>query len=340
MLRLIELAAGDPAPPAAETGVPALDPAERLQSEPDCHLLVVDDNGRLRARASCWWRAVPTLPGERPGLVGHYAALDEEAAAMVLEAACTRLAREGCTVAIGPMDGSTWRRYRFVVERGNEPPFFLEPDNPDAYPRQFEAAGFGTLATYTSALNTDLSQEDSPLDPLVERFAARGIRIRPLEPASADTALRRIFALSLESFANNFLYTPFPEAEFLEANRRLLPVLRPELVLLAEHDGGLAGFLFALPDVLELKRVGRASTFIIKTVAVAAGRQQAGLGRLLVGLAHREGRRLGFTRAIHALMHEDNVSRNISRRSAATMRRYALFSKPLDAGGPGDRAVR
>ena len=36
--------------------------------------------------------------------------------------------------AVGPLDGSTWRRYRLVTERGVEPPFFMEPDNPDDWP--------------------------------------------------------------------------------------------------------------------------------------------------------------------------------------------------------------
>lgn len=42
-----------------------------------------------------------------------------------------------------------------------------------------------------------------------------------------------------------------------------------------------------------------------------------------------EARALGFTRAIHALMHETNKSRNLSAHYAKTIRRYTLFSKKL-----------
>jgi hypothetical protein len=87
------------------------------------------------------------------------------------------------------------------------------------------------------------------------------------------------------------------------------------------------GFLFALPDV----RNDPAGTLIIKTVAVAPGATQAGLGSLLVGLVQREAHACGFRRAIHALMHQRNVSQNISRRYARTIRRYALFSRFLAA---------
>ena len=43
-------------------------------------------------------------------------------------------------MAVGPMDGSTWRRYRFITERGAEPAFFLETYNPDVWPLNFTGA--------------------------------------------------------------------------------------------------------------------------------------------------------------------------------------------------------
>ena len=53
---------------------------------------------------------------------------------------------------------------------------------------------------------------------------------------------------------------------------------------------------------------------------------------LLVAEVQQRAARLGYARAIHALMHESNVSRNISRRYAQTIRRYALFAKRLAPG--------
>jgi hypothetical protein len=60
-------------------------------------------------------------------------------------------------------------------------------------------------------------------------------------------------------------------------------------------------------------------------------RSHAGLGGLLVARAHEVARSLGYTRAVHALMHETNASRNISRHYAHAMRRYALFARRLGA---------
>ena len=48
-------------------------------------------------------------------------------------------------------------------------------------------------------------------------------------------------------------------------------------------------------------------------------------------MCQRAAHQLGYTRAIHALMHEQNASRNLSRRFAQPMRRYALFGKALES---------
>src|SRR5690348_14548222 len=109
-------------------GLSNITPGQVQRSGADAHW-VVDDSGGMQARCSLWWSTAPQLPGQRVGILGHYAARTIEAARSLLQTACTELARQGCTLAIGPMDGSTNRRYRLLTERGTEPPFFLEPDN-------------------------------------------------------------------------------------------------------------------------------------------------------------------------------------------------------------------
>jgi len=338
VMRLVGLRVDEALPEVkASAGVAMIDARELQRQAPDLHLLALDTtgdpNGVLRARCSCWWTEAPPIAGERVGTIGHYAASDADAGAWLIERACRRLQDAGCTLAIAPMDGNTWRRYRFVIERGDEATFFLEPDQPDSWPDHFVACGFGELATYTSALTTDLAQADPRLQSAAARLASRGVSIRsfesPAAPARVEADLRRIYALSRVSFASNYLYTPIDEAEFIEQYRSVLPMVRPELVLLAEREGELVGFLFALPDLLQQRRTGSTDTIIIKTVAVAPGAASAGLGSVLVGQVQQQAQALGYRRAIHALMHERNVSQNISRRYARPIRRYALFSRAL-----------
>jgi len=222
-------------------------------------------------------------------------------------------------------------RDSFITERGAEPAFFLEPDNLDDWPLHFTAEGFVVLATYTSALDSDLSSESSGtrarLSAIEERVFRMGITIRQASADHMDAELHRILAVSLRSFQDNFLYTPVGELEFLAQYRKLLPFVRHEFVLLAERDSIPVGFLFGMPDALRIRRDGRDDTLIIKTLAVAPECASAGLGTLLVGRIREIARGLGYTRCIHTLMHESNRSRKISAKTVSTMRRYALFAK-------------
>ena len=54
-------------------GTDRLTPAEAQRQRPDLSLAATGPSGDT-ACASVWWRGVPTLPGHRVGIVGHYAA--------------------------------------------------------------------------------------------------------------------------------------------------------------------------------------------------------------------------------------------------------------------------
>jgi len=291
--------------------------------------LVVTESGAMRARCSLWWRSTPPFGAERLGVIGHYAAASVEDGRSILDAAATELARQGCTLAVGPMDGNTWRRYRLVVDRGTEPPFFMEPTNPEDWPSHYEAAGFTPIAHYFSALNTNLSVRDERMGEVAERLDKVGVRLRTLDLGRFEQELKRIYWVAEISFAKAFLYTRLPESVFAAQYQRIRQFVRPELVLLAEHEDGLVGFAFNIPDVLELGSGGRPRTAIIKTLAVLPDRTYAGLGSLLTDRSHAAAAALGYTRMIHALMHESNRSRQISAHTGQPMRRYALFQRPL-----------
>lgn len=276
-----------------------------------------------------WWKTVPALEGERLGVIGNFSADSLAVAAAVLDAAESELRTQGCTLAVGPMDGTTWRRYRLVTEAGSEPPFFLEPSNPAAWPDWWRAAGYTPLAEYYSTATDDLAARDTRLDGVAARMRAAGVTIRALDSARFDDELARIYDVSVISFQDNFLYTPLPKNAFFAQYRAIQTRVNTELVLLAEHAGRPVGYVFATPDFAQAQRGETVTTIIVKTLAVLPGRAYAGLGALLLGDVHTAAQRLGFTRAIHALMHETNKSRNLSAHYAKTIRRYTLFSKRL-----------
>ncbi len=311
-------------------GLARLTPEILEQSHADVHWMLAGDDG-IQARCSLWWQGTPPVAGKKVGMIGHYAALDSSAALSLLQFACAELARQGCTLAVGPIDGSTHRRYRLLTKRGTQPPFFLEPDNPGDWPEHFTGSGFAPLANYYSALQVGDEWTDSRVPALAAQFATQGVIIRTFDATHFDEELRRIYRVVVASFQNNFLASTIDEEDFLTQNQPLQPYVRPELILLAERAGEPVGFVFALPDWLQAQRGAIIDTMIVKTLAVHPAYSGQGLATLLAGRLSEIGNELGYTRAIHALMHERNISRHISQAyRGQVIRRYTLYGKELE----------
>ncbi|MBK8725517.1 MAG: N-acetyltransferase [Holophagaceae bacterium] len=309
-------------PPSGE--LPALDPAALTLQAPDLHLAEEGGKGRL----SLWWTSVPDWPGQRLGVLGHFAAADADTAKTLLDAGCGELARQGCTLAVGPMDGNTWRSYRFMTDDGAFPRFALEPWNSLDWPRWWEATGFAPFQTYQSALEARMASEDPRLPELEARMAAAGVTLRMLDLADFEGELARIFEISETAFAANVLYTPLPKDEFLAMYEKVRPYAKPPLVWIAEQGTRPVGFVFCVPDLLQAQRGEKVDTLIVKTLAKVPDKALAGLGKLLLARVQQEAQALGFTRAIHALMHDANRSATMGE-DAKVIRRYTLYSKAL-----------
>lgn len=308
-------------------GLSDLTPALVRSHAPDL-VLAHETEGSLRARASLWWSHVPQHGEERLGLIGHYAAQDRAAGGGILELSCSTLAGHGCTLAVGPIDGSTWRRYRLLTERGSEPPFLLEPDNPDDWPQHFEATGFRPLARYYSSINEDNSR-GMDREAMMRRSDLAGYRLRQLEGADIDAELDCLWQLSCEGFQDNYLYTPISKTEFLSLYGPLVGQVRPELVQIAEWQGTAVAFCLALPNLLQAGRDRAVDTVIVKSLAVLPAHRGKGLASVLLAHINRTARALGMHRTIHALMHEDNPSRRLYRAVMRDFRCYTLYARPL-----------
>lgn len=269
--------------------------------------------------------ALASAPG-RSELIGWYEATDRAAGVALLRAA-TREIADGARRILGPMNGSTWGRYRLALpsDLAADPPFLSEPVNPPEYADDFREAGFGVVAEYESRVVEDLSAGDARAAEYAARLAARGALVRPLDVDRFDEELDAVHRLSLEAFAQNRLYAPIPLDDFRLRYQPMRPILDPELVRLAfDADGGLLGFVFAFPDPLSADG-GRPTRVVLKTLATAPAARGLGLGTLLTDEVRRIAHEKGYRAVIHALMEAGNASARISRHSARVFRRYVLF---------------
>jgi GNAT superfamily N-acetyltransferase len=295
----------------------------------DEHLMVVEGDARIKARCSLWWTSTPAIADECLGLIGHYAADSQTAAAALITAACRRLALKGCSQAVGPMDGNTWRPYRLITKRGREPNFFLETDNPDTWPMHFRANGFRPLKTYYAYLATDLSCPQPKIQLLNKSLTQKGIKFRRINLDRFEDELQRLYSLCLLSFSENFLFTPICEQEFMNMYLPLKPSIHPELVVVAEYQNAPIGLVFGIPNYLQAEQGQTIDTFILKSLAVHPAHSGIGLGSVLFARCHSAAQDLGFTRAIHTYMIEDNISRKICAHYGHPIREYHLFKKEL-----------
>lgn len=303
-----------------------------LSPDDACEVKVVradnSENTTVFASAKLWWRDTPMMDGRRIGAIGEFEADDGVVAGKLLEGAADYLREKGCHFAVGPMNRNTWQHHRLVIESSGRGTFLLEPRNPAEYPGWWESQGFSVLSRYSSSV-IPLDGREVLSAAVRSRLIRSGLVVRKLDALSFEDELRIIYAISLKSFTNNFLYTPLDKEAFLAAYRKVRDQVDAECVTIAERDGVPCGFVFGIPD-LEAAARGEKPAIIVKTLAVDPGSGCAGLGSLLVDELHRISREKGYSEAIHALQHESNTSLKITgRHHGEVIRRYALFSRRL-----------
>ena len=299
---------------------------DSAESIPDgARLFLVMENGVPISRAAALTNPLMRFREETPGLLGYFESENTPAATELLFAAVEEYHRaHGRNFLIGPLNGSTWQSYRVTLPSAAAP-FFLDNRSLPHYQALFEKHGFTAIANYITT-RTELSEtEFTRLERSRAYFAKRGIFVRNFRMAEAEAELRRIHALSLKSFRNNFLYTPIEFEPFYAQYQRLMPLLKEDDILLAEDsDGELVGFLFAF----ENRNAPRAGEMVIKTLAAAPAPHCRGVGTFLVELFQKQAHDAGFRAAFHALMHEENISAKIGKH-AEVYERYALYGKSL-----------
>ncbi len=288
------------------------------------------------ARGSLWWEGfngvrantwldVDTRAAKESrqmGRLGELDAIDADAAVAFLHQACDVLRQRGCTLVLGPMDGSSWQNYRCALNWDNGPPFLGEPQTDPRWVDWFAQAGFTPVAKYESRLCLDLSQTHRPKR---RRHSPASVRIQSAQGIAVEALLPKIYALVMASFRRQIFFQPLPETWFTHHLQPLLSQVNPALIQLAWDQDHLVGVVLALPDLLATNP----QRLIIKTLAIWPNRAYAGLGSTLLEAAHQAGFRQGYRQAIHALMHRHNPSLNLSRRYSQPFRDYVLMGKEL-----------
>jgi len=300
-------------------------PSNEAYPEMAVQFFLVLETDRIVGRACAMVNPAIGYQNNLTGLVGFYDCEDHaEASALVLNAVKQYLSSLGMTYLLGPMNGTTWQKYRLTLPSQN-PPFFLDNYHKPWYHSQFEATGFQPIAHYSS---TKIAVANKPYSRLkaFEADASQAMTIRPFNMTDFEADLHAIYTVSIASFQENFLYTPLSFETFLAQYLPVKSLMNPQFVLIAEDaDAQPVGFVFAVDNLFEKPQ----KTLVAKTIAVLPSLRSNGLGTVLLEKIHQTALNAGYTAVFHALMVEANVSSKILADGSELYQTYQLMGMPL-----------
>lgn len=258
--------------------------------------------------------------GEMPAAtIGGFTCKTIDAGVQILDQALVYVRQNGQRRILGPMDGDTWHSYRVVTQSDNSPTFLLEPTAQPEVLQVLQIAGFKEISSYFSARVPLAQTAQTPLN------APNEFKIETWNGEQPEKLFEQVYDLSTSAFSKNAFYKPITRDAFMAMYMPMVPMLKPELIFFARRpDQSLAGFLFGTPNYAEGPKPNNA---ILKTYASLT----KGAGQHLAYAFRRTAAALGYISAIHALIHDDNLSAVRSASEGADIfRRYGLFGLKID----------
>jgi GNAT superfamily N-acetyltransferase len=211
--------------------------------------------GRISAHIDELALKQPVEQGMGPG-TGNWGAIeaeDEDTARALIAAAEDWLRAEGMTRVIAPMNLSVWEEPGIQTLGHDHPPMVMMAHHNFAYQGWIERAGYGlvkTLRTFDLDIRT-------PFPPLIQRIIASGeknakIRIREVELKHFGRDAAIICDILNDAWSDNWGFVPFTDAEIAYTAKKLKPLVREDLIRVAELDGEPVAFMMTLPDINKL----------------------------------------------------------------------------------------
>ncbi len=189
---------------------------------------------------------------ERRGFFGFFECRDDqEAASGLFDAARQWLADRDLPLVRGPANPSMNYEVGLLVDGFDSPPTFMMTYNPPYYARLIEAYGFGkTQDLYAYWGHVDmLPKIHAKLSPITEQIKERyGVNVRPLNKARFREDVDAFLSIYNRSLVDTWGFAPMSPGELRHTAKGLRYLMVPELAVVAEVDGKVAGACFALPD--------------------------------------------------------------------------------------------
>jgi GNAT superfamily N-acetyltransferase len=218
--------------------------------------------GRIMASDDPTYNA---LHQSNTGCFGMFESIDDQQVANVLfDAAAGWLRQLGRDEIMGPIDYSTNYLCGLLIDGFQFPPTVLTGHNPPYYGALIEGWGFEKAIDLYAWRLTDPAMAAGRLRRLAKALTKRReFTLRPGNLRDLAGESRRVREIYNQAWQDNWGFVPFAEKEFEFMVRELKPILKPELVWLAEIKGEPVGFILCVPDInVALRKInGRLTTF-------------------------------------------------------------------------------
>lgn len=216
--------------------------------------------GRISAHIDHLAVAMDPVQGMGPG-TGNWGLLEaeDEAVAKALIARAEAWLREkGMTRVLAPISMSIWEEPGQLVRGFEQSPTVMMGHQSARYPAYIEGMGY-TPAKSLLTYELNISKE---FPPLIQRIVASGeknprIRIRGVDKSKFDSEAKLILDILNDAWSDNWGFVPFTDTEIAYAGKKFKPIVREDLIMIAEYDGEPVAFMMTLPDLNEvLKPMG------------------------------------------------------------------------------------
>jgi len=210
--------------------------------------------GRISAHLDHLALTQPAEQGMGPGtgFWGMIEATDEAVAAALIAAAESWLTDKGMVRALGPVSLSIWDEPGLLIRGHDQSPTVMMGHHNPRYQGWIERAGYAPakrLCTY----ELDITKA---FPPIVQRIVQSGernsrIRVRNVDKARFDEEAAVILAILNDAWGRNWGFVPITDAEIAYVGKKLKPLVREDLIMIAEYDGEPVAFMMTLPDLNE-----------------------------------------------------------------------------------------
>lgn len=192
------------------------------------------------------------LHGWRRGSFGMLDCIDDVAVARALLDACAGwVAARGCDELMGSFNLTITQMIGTLTEGHEHAPYTYQDWSPPYLPGLLAACGF-TPSYPMRTFEVDVAgvPEAALLGPRQQALLADPEwSFEPIRRWRLDDSLRAACAVLNDGFADNPMFVPLTEAEFLFASKGMALVMDPRLGCLARHRGEPVGVLLCLPDL-------------------------------------------------------------------------------------------